>query len=515
MATANSSQNGQNIPQNEAFSPKSPKNPTLDTFSPDVKKQLTPFVKEAVDRIVNPKVKAAKEYSNRLRDIIILSIIGVVSSALPNYIFKYRRETYYSPMMLLVVGMAGIGKGVMDNIFELVYHVHKFFRDQYNAELEAYNKQQRMLRTMKEKDKKAFDEEILDKPGQLFFRIPADSTYAAFLKALVRNFGYGAMLDTEIDTLVHSFSSEMGDFSVLVRKAFKHELHSYSRKTEDEYFEIAEPKFGTVLSGTMDQILSLVKSVGNGFFSRFAYYFINVKPEWIDAEYEDCEGEDDKTFFRNKGEKLFALYQKLSARENPLVFRLTKKQFAKLNQSFSVLHKNYVALEGDDFHAAVTRLAVTFQRIAMVLSACRLLDMTEEKMDEALKNDIICSDKDFNVAMRINMALMEHSSFYFELLTQNDPDSNSDAENQTIDLGREDMNAAYEKIPNKGELTRLEIVSILINNRIPKSTAEKWVTHFCKRIALVRLSHGKYRKATCEEFLMSKEKAKKSKKQKK
>lgn len=515
MTITNCTQNGQNGAQNEAFSPKSPKNPALDTFFPDVKKQLNSFIKEAVDRVVNPKSKTAKEYNNRLRDIVILTIIGVVSSALPNFIFRYRRDTYYSSMMILIVGMAGIGKGVMDNIFELVYHINKLFRDQYNTELEAYNNQQRRLRTMKDKDKKALDEEILDKPGQRFFRIPADSTYAAFLKALVRNLGYGAMLDTEIDTLVHSFSNDMGDFSVLVRKAFKHELHSYYRKTEDEYFEIAEPKFCTVLSGTMDQILNLVKSVGNGFFSRFAYYFINVKPEWIDAEYEDCEGEDDKTYFRNNGLKLLALYQKLSAREKPLLFRLTEKQFEKMNKSFSALHKNYVGLEGADFHASVTRLAVTFQRIAMVLSACRLLDMTEEEMDEALKKDIICTDKDFNVAMRINMTLMEHGSSYFELLTQSDPANNSDADNQAIDLGRKDMNAAYEKIPDKGELTRLEIVSILINNGIPKSTAEKWVTNLCKRIALIRLSHGKYRKATREEFLMGKEKPKKRKSAKK
>jgi len=514
-------------PKNTSKKPKSPKSPKrqdwtttaisckegeLSTFSDKISKQSPDIIQQCIERCVKPKKKAMLKYHYCTLDMIILTIIGVISGALPNYRFYYRGTWYYSSLMLIIVAVAGFGKGIMDAIFSIIDPIHKMYRDEFHEKLAAYNKQQELLAKMTTKERKEYTEDILEKPQQLFFRIPADSTYAAFMKALVSMDGRGVILDTEIDTLAQTLSSEIGNYSVFIRKNFKHESHRYYRKTDDEYCEIPEPKFGQVISGTMSQMKNFITDVLDGFFSRFSTYWAKAETSWIDEVEAEDNPKDDKTFYSEIGDKFLVIFKKLSSLEQPIRFRLTSKQLDKFNRNFSRIYDTYKMLDGEDIHSSVVRTAVVFHRIAMVLSISRLIGESEDVIDKALSEDIICLDKDFNTAMTIITVLMEHQSAYFEEITRTEPDMGLNEKTFDYDAGDEKVISALQAIPVGVKITTSEILETFISKGIPKSTASKKVATLTKRFVFDKVAHGIYKKSSPEDFLIKKEEAKKAKK---
>lgn len=490
----------------------------VESFSEKVEKSLPDTIREGLSRV--PKTRGMKgemlKYYRSLCDIVILTMLTVLSACMPNVRFMYRRSWLYSPLFLLVVALAGAGKSIMDSIFHILDPIQKLFLDEYESDKRRYDEQQRRNRKGKKQGGDENEDDLMEKPVHKFFRIPVDCTYASFLKALMRNLGMGALLDTEIDTIVQAFKSDMCDYSVLLRKAFKHESHSVFRKTDDEYYNIPCPQFAVAMSGTFDQVQKLVTATSNGLFSRFLYYFLTNKIEWINADVDDNVEEDDNTFFTHIGERVLILYQKLMALPAPVTFRLKENQMNKLNEAFSTIHFNMTSIEGADMHSVVVRMAIVLQRIAMVLTMIRVMEKTPDEIDNILKKDIICSDKDFNTAMTIVKALLQHSRVYFEYLNNIDADANeSKEETEAVNLGREDLNEVYNLIPEGKELNRQQLLDYFLNKGIPMSTAGKHITKWCQNFVLRKVKHNVYIKVSADEFLLSNKRAKNSKRKKK
>ena len=92
------------------------------------------------------------------------------------------------------------------------------------------------------------------------------------------------LFETEGDTVVNTFNSDFGNYSDSFRKAFAHESFGYLRRGDDgEEKEIETPRLSTVLSGTPEQVKSLIKDAENGLLSRFMFYCINSTDEWLDG----------------------------------------------------------------------------------------------------------------------------------------------------------------------------------------------------------------------------------------
>ena len=97
------------------------------------------------------------------------------------------------------------------------------------------------------------------------------------------------MFETDGDTMVNTFKS---DYANNFRKAFAHEGFGYLRSGDDgEEREIENPRLSTVLSGTPEQVKSLIHDAENGLLSRFMFFCINSTPEWLDGF--DSYGGDD------------------------------------------------------------------------------------------------------------------------------------------------------------------------------------------------------------------------------
>lgn len=530
---ANGEETAKKSPKNIAKSPKMPKSPSSKgkdkstdvikveagyaTFSNKIKKLPEPF-NDMLSIYEKPKKKELLNQFHRLQDMVILTILTVLSSAMIKFSFYSRKRYYYPNLMSIVVAMAGSGKSIIEPVFELISPIHKEFRDKFKTMLKEYKEQQMKIKFMSKKECKEHISEMMEQPSQLFFRIPADSTYAAFMKALAVMEGIGIILDTEIDTMINSFKSDISDYSVFLRKNFKHESHPYYRKTEDEYCEIDKPRFSVVLSGTLSQMENFLNEVLSGLFSRFCIYWNPTLPKWVDEEYYEEEPLDEDSHYRNFGEHVARLYHILERRQNDVKFKITKKQLNKFNKNFDNLHINYVALDGGDISATIFRMSVVCRRIAMIFSMSHLLYLSEEEMEKALESGvIICSDTDFDNAMLITLVLIEHASAYFEHITGMKDDAEIDlTENNDFNLNDERLNNVVNALPNDKQMTTKEIINIFVDNNIPESTASKFIRRLCKKYVLKKVKHGIYIKSSVQEYLMkSKESAKRKKKAKK
>lgn len=131
------------------------------------------------------------------------------------------------------------------------------------------------------------------------------------------------MFETEGDTVVNAFSSDYGDYSDALRKAFAHESLGYLRRGDDgEEREIDNPRLATVLSGTPEQVKSLIRDSENGLLSRFMFFCINATPEWLDGF--DSYGSDEplEETFDALGAR-FTAFTKLLEEIAKVIFRLS------------------------------------------------------------------------------------------------------------------------------------------------------------------------------------------------
>jgi len=526
VSTASGMKNANKKPLSNGKNPKTPKNPRkvgkkdvavdvdvngkLSSYSTKLKNMPKVFV-DSLGIYQKPHKKSQLATYYRMLDMVTLAILTVMSSALPNYHFIYRGSVFFATLMSLIVAMAGIGKNALEAVFDMIKPIHLQYRDKFQKKMDAHKEQQRRIQFMSNAEKKKLSEDILEKPVQSFFRIPVDSTLAALLKALCTNCGMGAMLDTEIDTLVNALKSELADYSVILRKNFSHESHSYYRKSDDEYVEIPELKFALLLTGTLPQMVNLISEVLSGLYSRFCLYWNLSKTEWIDETVHDEEAITPKEFYLKIGYKLLTLFNVLKRKEKGVRFSLTEKQLDRFNKNFAKIHLNYTSMDGEDMHASVVRMGVIFHRIAMVFSISRLLDLTEEEMSKKLDENIICNDDDFNNSMIIVQVLMEHSSAYFEHITNIKDDVEPDVTDIDYDDGREDVNEAIKAIPFNRKLTTNDILDIFVGKGVPRSTASKKIRKLCKIFILTKVEHGVYMRTNPEEYLLKNEEAKKAK----
>ena len=149
------------------------------------------------------------------------------------------------------------------------------------------------------------------KPPERMLFIPANNSVTGVYQLISDNEGKGLIFETEGDTLAQAFKSDYGNYSDGFRKAFHHETISYYRRTDREYVDIEKPCLSTVLSGTPKQVATLIPNAENGLFSRFMFYYMNIKPTWknVFSSNSNNVGLDD--YYNQLGSEFLGLYKTL------------------------------------------------------------------------------------------------------------------------------------------------------------------------------------------------------------
>lgn len=453
-----------------------PKQEVKQGTMPNLPDSLFPELPDFLQQVVSVAT------SNEERDLLLLGSLVSISACLPKLYGIYDGRKVYSNMFLFITAQASAGKGRLVHCRQLVNPIHKEMRDQakllkqqYELEIAEYNA-------------KKGKEEGIEKPGkppEKMLFIPANNSSTGAYQLLGDSDGKGLIFETEGDTLAHAFKSDYGNYSDGFRKAFHHETISYYRRTDREYVDIENPCLSAVLSGTPKQVSALIPNAENGLFSRFIFYFMNVRPTWKDV-FADTTSQGLDEYFDTLGVEFYELYKVLKASQE-MQFCLTADQQAQFNEFFAQVQDHYLTLQGIDYMATIRRLGLIAFRISMILSALRILENGDTS------SRIVCEERDFQTALAMVRVLVKHSAKVFTELPEDEkPKTRKNRKQKFLD--------ALPKIFN-----RQKYLEVAKEMNIPDKTAEGYITEFAKKGLIHREQHDHYINLSIEEIQDSQE----------
>jgi hypothetical protein len=261
----------------------------------------------------------------------------------------------------------------------------------------------------RERSKKKTDpsEEPPEQPPFKVVFIPANSSYAKILTHLQQNEGEGIICETEADTMGNVLKQEWGGYSDMLRKAFQHERISSSKKTNNEYIEVNEPRLSVAISGTPNQVTGLIASAEDGLFSRFIFYAFKVEQQWLDVSpYANSINLTDH--FTSLSQETFDMINLLE--QYPTIVDLSRSQWDRLNATCSHWLYEVVTFTSDDAGSIVKRLGLILYRIAMIFTALRKVENGDTSQC------VECTDADFDSALILADLYLQHSLLMFHNL---------------------------------------------------------------------------------------------------
>ncbi len=453
----------------------------LENPQPNEEQEILPTLPENIYPLLPDFLRQITHYANSREDadLLLLGSLVVTSACFPNIYGIYGGVTVFPNLFLFVSAQASAGKGRLSLCRRLVEPVHRQLRELNKLELDEYKRQQAEYAV----NKKNPDAEQPQEPPLRVLFIPANSSATAVFQILNDNQSVGLMFETEGDTLAQTFKSEHGNYSDGFRKAFHHEKISYLRRKDREYVTLENPKLSVLLSGTPRQVQSLIPDAENGLFSRFMFYCMNIRLQWIDVF--ACNGNEslDQRFNRF-GDVFFDFYRTLKQYEN-IRFSFSNTQQTAFNQHFEQIQKQYWELLGNDYIGTIRRLGLITFRIAMVLTVLRIMDNGSLSCGEGGGKGatIICSDADFQIAMEILKVLLQHAAFIFKQLPRATAATNQNTNPKM---------ALFQALP--AQFDRTKYIEIVTQLQIPESTADKQIARFLNAGLLIKQAHGSYAK---------------------
>ena len=411
------------------------------------------------------------------RSLILIGSIATLSSALLPMKTIYFGKTIYPNMYLFIPGPAGAGKGKLDFCFRLVKPIHKEKLERWNTAKDEYKKEYARYK----RQRKGENIDPPEKPPIQLLRVPANSSATSFAQAMAEN-GNLLLFETEGDTVVNTFNSDFGNYSDSFRKAFAHESFGYLRRGDDgEEREIESPRLSTVLSGTPEQVKSLIRDAENGLLSRFMFFCVNSTSEWLDGF--ESYGEDTplEETFDSIGAEFTAFTKRLESIQQ-IRFSLSLPQIGKFNDFFASEKERMQDFNGDRYSASSHRLAWCFLRIAMVLTALRMMD------SGSITETIECSDIDFATTQAIIRVISRHNDYIFNVLDKERPEGIAVADSYSSATRKSILSA----LPGYFTTTDMKDISQKIGKSL--RTVRRQIARAIEAGEIQQVKHGEYKK---------------------
>lgn len=408
----------------------------------------------------------------RERDILLLSMLGIVSGCLNKVCGTYRGKKVYANLYFYIVAPSASNKGVMDFARMMGLEHHKCLINQSERAVEEYRIE---LEQCNIERKNGNFVNLPKRPASRNFYIPGNSSASVLLRQLKENGGTGVICESEGDTIGNMFKQDWGNFSEILRKAFHHEYISVSRRDEKNSHEIDNPRLSLIVTSTQDQVVSIVKSAENGLFSRIGFYLHGTKVKWVDMDLDDDEY-DLCDRFSELGKVLKELIAVCSKEE--VKFNLTQNQKVWLNEFGNRRMLEVAAFVDDEATSVVKRFGLIMFRLCMIFTAVRNFENRKP-----LNSELVCSDEDAKNALQITETLIEHSMAMFKILPKNG--------NSKIN---EQMRIFYDLLPFEFSRKRSLATGDRLGLKTP--TVDKYLARLSKFGYLVQHKYGCYEKQT-------------------
>ncbi|MFC4382674.1 DUF3987 domain-containing protein [Chryseobacterium bernardetii] len=406
-----------------------------------------------------------KPFTGRERDIVLTSALGVLSTCLPNIYGTYDGDKIYPNLYVLISAPAASGKGVMNKSRILIDRIHdQTLKNSIKAEKEC-----------KEKKKDSKDKDDVPCPSIEIKTMPANISTAE-MYTYMGSSKYGLLImESEADTMSNMLNNDWSNYSDILRKCFHHEPISISRKIEKIFEDIKEPKLSLVMSGTPEQLKTLIQSKENGLYSRFIVYTFDEISQFKNVFSTGTR--NNNAVFEEEAKKVFDLYAALShPGRQEIEFKFTKNQVGKFLKALTAMHGVILDSHPQSFISNLNRHGLILFRVAMILTALRNID---DILAPGMNcPELICSNLDFMLALRITKTFLKHS-----LVTYNSFDDGILSEN--------DEKLLFEL---SNPFTRAQAVELGKKHDIPERTIDDKLRQWKKRKVIIPVKHGLYRR---------------------
>ncbi|RMZ60369.1 DUF3987 domain-containing protein [Chryseobacterium nematophagum] len=402
-------------------------------------------------------------FAGRERDIVLTSALGVLSTCLPNVYGFYDGDKTYPHLYVMIIAPAASGKGVMNKSRILIDKIHdKVLKDSISIQ-----------KNCKEEKKNAKESRGDDCPSVEIKVMPANiSTAEMYSHMGASNYGV-LIMESEADTMSNMLNNDWSNYSDILRKCFHHEPISISRKMEKIFEDIKEPKLSLVMSGTPEQLKTLIKSKENGLYSRFIVYTFDEISQFKNVFSPTARNYN--MIFEQEAKKIFDLYGKLAVlNDQEIEFKLTENQEQIFLHQFADLHEKLMRDHPHSFISNLNRHGLIFFRIAMILSALRNIE------NMVTDRQLTCSRLDFLLALKITKTLLKHS-----LVTFNSFDDD-------VMLSENDEKLLFALNPI---FKREDAIELGAKHQIPKRTMDDKLKQWKKKKIITPVKHGVYKRS--------------------
>ena len=235
--------------------------------------------------------------------------------------------------------------------------------------------------------------------------------------------------------------------------------------TDLDYSEIKEPKFSVAITGTPNQLDTLITSIQDGLFSRFIFYSFTTKQKWR-STYTEAITVSNNEIFKGFSADLCDKFRS----DNPQRFVMTRAQGVQLDEVFSEALGHNSVLYNDDVSGVIYRLGLMTFKIAMTLTALRSND-----------SEITCSDLDFKTSLDlVEKVYLKHSIGILNKINKN-----SSKLNKTQDK-------LLTWMKTQGEVKRVNILKKAEELNIKERTLADILKRFINLKLIRKVTHGVY-----------------------
>lgn len=386
------------------------------------------------------------------KDILLMATLAAASACVPKIYFRYgpTGKKYYSNLQCFILAASASGKGIANQALEMMRVVD----EQYPT------------------------------------LIAGDSTLVAWYKALEERGGCGYMHESEGSVITDIWKTAAANYNTALRKAAEHEPISRNRCYGSS--EIQSPRLSMLLTGTFNQYKALVPSVENGYFSRLLALVIR-ETHPFDKRYVHAAG-GQSVIPKQVGQELLTLYEQL-VHGDEREWSLTESQKERLGEHLETAYGTLIGLLGENFHSVVVRMAVTIERIALILSAMRMnagkypgkKEIEQPEYNSGLMDGVLlCRDDDYQTAEMIGNKLLLHMAAAYRMI-----DGESQELVPTI-KPLDQRKVLFEQLPEE-----YETKTLLEEGRtqgISRATIMRWNEKWIEQGLIKKTQHGLYTK---------------------
>jgi len=421
-------------------------------FDSEIYNELPSILTELTDFFEDPNIK----------DTVLLSSITSIGSITDKVYGQYAEDICQPNIYFFIQGGPTCGKSALKWGRFLISQIDdKMYADSL-ATIKMYNSL-----PMKERKKKSC-------PTIKRLLFSADTSKAAMANLFNNNNGRGLMLEEEADTISSNMSTDWGDISTFLRKAWEGSPIEAARTSNPIPVKVKNAYLSFGVTGTPDQIKKLIPSHESGFFSRVCFYHLPTKVFW---KAPNGKSRIDIDKLQPLPKKVYELWEHLSQLKNKIKFDLTDEQWDRFNTYFEKVHSDEYQNFGEHALQIIRRIGGTTFRISMALSIARMIDAKKPV------RFLTCSDSDFNIAMKLADYFRYHNLYVMSTY----PESNLELTGMD-----ERYKSFFNALPSKFETADANEIADKMD--IPRSTYQRMLSKFGALRLINRIKLGSYEK---------------------